>query len=294
MLKKKDWRNIGIISKPDTQPFWRQSVWWDNAGRRSKSKQGPCKSLPVCQGSLWATKIWQTGICQWGSRNLLEGYIEWCRCDHAGSQWGYKRKTALNYLSHNEPPDHGRNQGLFETLPKLMCAWAHWCPLCCIQELPLVESLSTLIVASSIANKDHCEWIANSSISQLYPKGKRGKMLCHFRQILLLNVKGMILFVIMANQLNTCLTRNEYINTAVQKGGVKLMSGCVKHTAAIWDAVKESRKSRSNVSVIWLYLANVCGAIPHPLIRKVLTLDALKCVSWLKTLQCHESIWGLV
>ena len=74
----------------------------------------------------------------------------------------------------------------------------------------------------------------------------------------------------MANWLNTYLTRNEYTNTTIQKGGVKGMSGSIEHTATIWDAIKKSRKARSNASVVWLDLATIYGVIPHPLIWKAL------------------------
>ena len=48
------------------------------------------------------------------------------------------------------------------------------------------------------------------------------------------------------------------------------MSDCIEHTATIWDTIKESRKARRNVSVVWLDLANAFGAIPYPLIWKSL------------------------
>ena len=72
------------------------------------------------------------------------------------------------------------------------------------------------------------------------------------------------------------------------------MSGCIEHMATVWDAIKKSRKARSNVRVVWLDLANEYGAVPHLLIWKTLkvfhinqsmrkcsstTLEALKCTS---------------
>ena len=70
--------------------------------------------------------------------------------------------------------------------------------------------------------------------------------------------------------INTYLTRHYYINTVIPKCGAKHMSGCIEHTAAIWDTIKESRKARRNVSVVWLDLANAYGAVPNPLISKAL------------------------
>ena len=74
----------------------------------------------------------------------------------------------------------------------------------------------------------------------------------------------------MASQLNIYLTRKDYINTMIQEGWAKHMSGCIVHTAAIWDTIKESRKAGSNVNVVWLDLANTYGAVPHPPIWKAL------------------------
>ena len=74
----------------------------------------------------------------------------------------------------------------------------------------------------------------------------------------------------MASQLNTCLNSNDCINTTMQKGGLKHMSGCIENTATIWDRMKESREARGNVSVVWLDLANAYGAVPQPLNWKAL------------------------
>ena len=42
--------------------------------------------------------------------------------------------------------------------------------------------------------------------------------------------------------------------------------GCWEHLSIVWHALKEARTRKPNVAVIWLYIANAHGSIPHKLI----------------------------
>ena len=42
--------------------------------------------------------------------------------------------------------------------------------------------------------------------------------------------------------------------------------GCWKHLSMVWHALKKARTKNSNLTVIWLDIANAYGSIPHKLI----------------------------
>ena len=42
--------------------------------------------------------------------------------------------------------------------------------------------------------------------------------------------------------------------------------GCWEHISMVWHALKEARAKNSNLTVIWLDIANAYGSIPHKLI----------------------------
>lgn len=112
------------------------------------------------------------------------------------------------------------------------------------------------------------EWLHAEGI--FTPKEKNSKHISQFRTISLLNVEGKIFFAILARRLTTYLTTNGYIDTTVQKGGVPGFSGCVEHTSAISQLIREAKVNKSDLTVVWLDLANAYGSIPHKLIESAL------------------------
>jgi len=83
------------------------------------------------------------------------------------------------------------------------------------------------------------EWQREEGI--FTPKEKNFKHISQFRTISLLNVEGKIFFAILARRLSTYLTTNGYVDTSVQKGGVPGFSGCVEHTSAISQLIREAK-----------------------------------------------------
>jgi len=59
----------------------------------------------------------------------------------------------------------------------------------------------------------------------------------------------------------------EYANISVQKGGIPGFSGCLEHTAAITQLIREAYVNNSDLTVVWLDLANAYGSIPHKVIE---------------------------
>lgn len=102
------------------------------------------------------------------------------------------------------------------------------------------------------------------------PKELNSTSLDQFREISLLDVEGKIFWSIIAKRLTTYLIANEFIDPSVQKGGVPGYSGCLEHTAAISQLIREAKRNNSTLAVIWLDLAKAYPSVPHQLIRKAL------------------------
>lgn len=82
-------------------------------------------------------------------------------------------------------------------------------------------------------------------------------------------LKGNI-FAVLAKRLTSYFMANIYIDTSVQKGGVPGLSGCVVHTNAIIQLIREAKVGHTDLTVVWLDLANAYGSIPHQLIYQAL------------------------
>ena len=102
------------------------------------------------------------------------------------------------------------------------------------------------------------------------PKEKGSKHVTEFRTISLLNVEGKIFFAVLARRMTTFLTTNQYIDTSVQKGGVPGFSGCIEHSSAISQIIREAKVNANDLTVVWLDLANAYGSIPHKLIGEAM------------------------
>lgn len=96
-----------------------------------------------------------------------------------------------------------------------------------------------------------------------------------------MDVEGKIFWSIIAKRLTKYLLANDFIDPSVQKGGILRYSGCLKHTAAISQLLKEAKSNKKTLCIIWLDLAKAHPSVPHQLIRKVVSLklvhmDALR------------------
>ncbi|KAL7875790.1 hypothetical protein AOLI_G00107530 [Acnodon oligacanthus] len=57
-------------------------------------------------------------------------------------------------------------------------------------------------------------------------------------------------FKIVTNHLMRFLLKNTYIDTLVQKGGVPGVSGCIEHTGAITQLIREAHESKGDLAVL--------------------------------------------
>ena len=104
------------------------------------------------------------------------------------------------------------------------------------------------------------------------PKEENSKDIEQFRSISLLSTESKIFFSIISRRLSTFLLKNNYIDTSVQKGGIPGMPGCIEHTGVLSQLIRDARKSKGDLAVVWLDLANAYGSIPHKLVEEALRL----------------------
>ena len=99
------------------------------------------------------------------------------------------------------------------------------------------------------------------------PKEASAKAITQFRTISLLDVEGKIYFSVLAKRLTNYMTKNGYIDTSTQKGGVEGFSGCWEHNSIITQLLCDAKANKGDVSMIWLDLANAYGSVPHELVK---------------------------
>ncbi|KAL7889491.1 hypothetical protein AOLI_G00017490 [Acnodon oligacanthus] len=102
------------------------------------------------------------------------------------------------------------------------------------------------------------------------PKEENSSTIDHFRTISLLSVESKMLFSVLAKRMTSYMTENGYINTILQKGGIPGFSGCLEHTGVLSQMIHEAKTSKSNLTVVWLDMANAYGSVPHALINTAL------------------------
>ena len=102
------------------------------------------------------------------------------------------------------------------------------------------------------------------------PKELNSVNLDQFREISLLSIEGKIFWAVIAHRITTYMLKNKYINTSIQKGGIPEHSGCLEHTAAISQLIREARRKKKTLTVVWLDLAKAYPSLPHQVIFQAL------------------------
>jgi hypothetical protein len=88
-----------------------------------------------------------------------------------------------------------------------------------------------------------------------------------FRPIALTNCNGKIFFSVLSNRMESYFVQNSYIKRSVQKGFLSGVSGCLEHSFALWEALREAKESRRQIVSTWIDLANAYGSVRHNLIQ---------------------------
>ena len=124
----------------------------------------------------------------------------------------------------------------------------------------LYECLSKLWLKGNVP----LQWRIGESI--LIPKtedlGDPGK----FRNITMTNTSGKVAMGMLADKMLDHMTANEYIDTSVQKGFLRKMPGCIEHTQALMEELRDAKTKRRQVYAVWVDLMNAYGRVPHELI----------------------------
>ena len=111
-------------------------------------------------------------------------------------------------------------------------------------------------------------WLTSEGI--FAPKKENSIEITQFRTISFLNVEGKLFLSILSRRMTKFLLSNKYIDTSVQKGGIPGVSGCVEHTSVITQIIRDARRNKGELAVIWIDLANAYGTIPHKLLELTL------------------------
>ncbi|XP_052402932.1 uncharacterized protein LOC127949523 [Carassius gibelio] len=109
------------------------------------------------------------------------------------------------------------------------------------------------------------------------PKEENSKKIDQFHIISLLCIEVKIFFSAVSNRLTTFLSKNKFIDTSVQMGGISGMSGCLEHTGVVTQLIREARENKGNLTVLWLDLAIAYSSIPHKLVQLTLTKHHVPC-----------------
>jgi hypothetical protein len=88
-----------------------------------------------------------------------------------------------------------------------------------------------------------------------------------FRPIALTNCDGKVFFSLISGRTENYLVNNKYINRSKQKGFLSEMSGCIEHSFALHEALREAKEEQKQIVTTWIDLANAYGSVRHNLIQ---------------------------
>ena len=88
-----------------------------------------------------------------------------------------------------------------------------------------------------------------------------------FRPITVTCCLGKIFFSIMADKLQVFMLSNKYIPREVQKGFLAGVPGCLEHSFALYEALREAKEEQRRIVTCWIDLANAYGSVRHNLIQ---------------------------
>ena len=91
-----------------------------------------------------------------------------------------------------------------------------------------------------------------------------------FRPITLQSIPLKVFTSVVRNKLFVYLTKNNYIETNVQKGFTPGMTGTYEHTAQLAHIIRQAKKKQRSLVVTLLDLKNAFGEVHHNLIPLVL------------------------
>jgi len=100
-----------------------------------------------------------------------------------------------------------------------------------------------------------------------------------FRNITKTNTSGKLNMGLLADKMLEYMTDNKYIDKSVQKGFLRKTPGCLEHTQALMEELKDAKTKRRQIYVVFVDLMNAYGRVPHNLI--LFALKYYKFPEWL-------------
>lgn len=102
------------------------------------------------------------------------------------------------------------------------------------------------------------------------PKEENSRDIDQFRAISQFSMEGKIFYSILSQQLSKFLLKNAYVHTSVHKGRISGTPGCLEHTGAVTQLLREAKKEKRDLMVLWLDLTSASGSISHKLVEETL------------------------
>jgi hypothetical protein len=91
-----------------------------------------------------------------------------------------------------------------------------------------------------------------------------------FRPIAVTNTSGKIFFSVVSDRLQMFMVKNVYIDKDIQKGFLTGVAGCVEHSFALMEALRDAKDGPRQIVTTWIDLANAYGSVRHNLIQYAL------------------------
>ena len=91
--------------------------------------------------------------------------------------------------------------------------------------------------------------------------------MAEFRPIAITSTVGKIFFSVVAKRLQLFMIKNNFISRGIQKGFLAGVPGCIEHTFALFEALRDAKTYHRQLVITWLDLANAYGSVRHNLIQ---------------------------
>jgi Reverse transcriptase (RNA-dependent DNA polymerase) len=101
----------------------------------------------------------------------------------------------------------------------------------------------------------------------LLSKSDNLSVVSEFRPIAIACVAGKIFFSVLSDRLQVFMLKNDYISKEIQKGFLTGLPGCLEHTFALMEALRDAKDCHRQIIIAWLDLANAYGSVRHNLIQ---------------------------
>ena len=88
-----------------------------------------------------------------------------------------------------------------------------------------------------------------------------------FRNIALTNCDGKLFMTTVAADIETFAVANKFIDKSIQKGFLTGVAGCIEHTFATNEAMRDAYENHRQIILIFIDLANAYGSVMHNLIQ---------------------------